>query len=419
MGHKGFALPAALGLKRLHIGVVDGTHNIARLGAHPEQLFGAGVAFGTRELDHEVLGEQVITNVFVARVWVDEDVREGRRGVGDVGRSRTLVEDGPNQRVGQGRRGVLIVCGLFVNARIGAALSRVDRRLIGLVVDEEDRHTGESSIQLAQPLVDALQNRGDLLRDNQHGAGRREPVGHRRFVEVFGFVGERDPVDADIHQLAIQASLRLVAQRVMDTRQDNDEPVADVGGTGSYCGEVRSLAGLNVPDDEPAALEGGAPDRSCLRDNAKRLLRHGRDLVVLPLRLALKERFVPRPVRPRRPVGPELELGLKGEGLRWLALHQSSPDSSFGTPTVSSTRRNSERAALASPSLSMARTSATNSGTWGVISTCSPPNPVLRSQGTLPATTITISPSTSPCAQLASSPSELVSLPSWPRQPRK
>ena len=136
--------------------------------------------------DDEMPREQVLLQRLVIGVGVDEDVGEGRRRVADIAAAMEQREQLADLAVDAGH----------LVARVG----RIDRGIVGLVVDQQHRLADHLRAlvdrMLLQPFQQVLQRAGVLLDHQDDGhvvlpdlAGVRRG---RRLVEIAQGVGQRD-----------------------------------------------------------------------------------------------------------------------------------------------------------------------------------------------------------------------------------
>lgn len=79
----------------------------------------------------------------------------------------------------------------------------------------------------------------------------KERVDVRGRPEKSLFVGETVPdIAVAFPELLVQTVLRLLPKSVMDSRQDDEHPVAGIRGLGDYSGEVGGLSTLDVTENE-------------------------------------------------------------------------------------------------------------------------------------------------------------------------
>ena len=214
----------------------------------------------------KVAREQVVVQQFVGRHRIDEDVGERSGREADVARPREQREQAPDCRVD--RRGLLRV------------LARVDRRVVRLVVDQQERQVDlllAVDIVGAQPARQTTQHALVLLRHHEHrladGIQRDLERRGRGLAEILLLRGEHDTrpaavkmADADqraVLQLAprkevaavetneggVEALLRLAPDVFQRPAEQDDHAVARICGLAQESRVGGGLAGLDVSHD--------------------------------------------------------------------------------------------------------------------------------------------------------------------------
>jgi hypothetical protein len=251
----------------------------------------------TVEGEDEVLREDVL-----GVVGIDEEVGERCGGVHDQLAAVEAAEELGDSPVDRGAVG-------------GTAwVPGVDRRQVGLVVDDQSGDVAELVPQRLEVRSELAQHREVLLDHDEAGVGRHEidrvveRLGPVRGVELHAtqpllepaviVVEERHALDArqvagkevlsvtdeavlepvlvigvvelicrrvgqapgeilDPDQLPVETSLSLRAQQLDRSGHDDHQPVTRIDGLGDDTGEVGRLAALDVPDDQALGLVAG------------------------------------------------------------------------------------------------------------------------------------------------------------------
>ncbi|MNL10491.1 hypothetical protein D3C87_1312910 [compost metagenome] len=140
-----------------------------------EDLCRAHITGGCRQVYDEGRREEVWTFLFGLSSFVNKNVCERRRGVSDIRRARESMQDLAGKTVDGGRLVLLVGRSVFPEY----LLSRIDRSVIGFVIDQEEwqpLHNPASVLILSicdmmpNPAEQALQNRLVFLDDEQPGA---------------------------------------------------------------------------------------------------------------------------------------------------------------------------------------------------------------------------------------------------------
>jgi hypothetical protein len=218
--------------------------------------------------------EQILLQRLVVGVRIDEDVGEGRGRVADIAAAVEQREQLADLAVDPGD--------------LVPGIGRVDRGVVGLVVDQQHRLADHLRAlvdgMLLQPFQQVLQRAGVLLDHQDDGhvvlpdlAGVR---GGRRLVEITQGVGQGDrelplieladpddllalrlvgmgqPPGVAADEAFVDPGLGLVAQVVVDARDHHDQAIACIGRLADQSGIVRGLAALDVAHDHAAAAPG-------------------------------------------------------------------------------------------------------------------------------------------------------------------
>ena len=147
-----------------------------RIFLDPKHLVRSGVIPRSRNPEDEVSREQVFAVLLAEAILVDEDVCERRSRVANVGALLEPVEEPSDQSVDRGWIEVWIGAAILVVGDVPG----VDRRVIGFVVNDEERHIGNNKparfgmtllLYERRPLDQISENRGILLDDQQYRIG--------------------------------------------------------------------------------------------------------------------------------------------------------------------------------------------------------------------------------------------------------
>jgi hypothetical protein len=119
----------------------EGPRRFPALGRDTEQFLRTRVAVRARQLNDEVLGEEVIPNVSIDSIRVDQDRGERRGGIRNIGGLRRPCQYGTDESIDFGGSLTVVAVIFVADSRVwGSVALRVDRGLIGFVVDEQNRH---------------------------------------------------------------------------------------------------------------------------------------------------------------------------------------------------------------------------------------------------------------------------------------
>ena len=201
--------------------LVDNAHEIRRI--HSEQQFRTDIIGRGGKVDDEAAREKVVRIADVFRLVMYQDVGERSGRVGDVARPGERVQQPAYLAVDSG----WIVFGID-GTGCSRGVSRVDARLVGLIVDHQEWGRSRAPSRLEEvrhPVVEVPEDARVLLHHEQDGFftyADTHSVGPRR-VEVAGRlpageeVGKRpavDLADADRPASADRVPRGLVAQEV-------------------------------------------------------------------------------------------------------------------------------------------------------------------------------------------------------------
>ena len=221
--------------------------------------------------DDEMARKQILPQRIVVGVGIDENVGEGRGGIANIA---AAVENRQKLADLAVDPGDLVAC-----------IGRVDRSVVGFIVDDQHRlfdHLRPLLDRvLLQPFQQVLQRAGVFLdhQNDRHvvlsdlaGVG-----GGGRLVEITQCVGQRnrkfalielphadkflalrlvdmgEPPSVSADEAFIDTGLCLVAQIVMDARDHHDKAIASVGRLADETRIILCFAALDVSDDHAAA----------------------------------------------------------------------------------------------------------------------------------------------------------------------
>ena len=244
----------------------------------PEDLGRADVIGRRMQVDDEGAGEEVRPVFLVVQSVWDEDVREGRGRVSDVGPLLEFHQERADQAIdGRG----ITLRGVF--SRLGKTAG-IHRGVVRLVVDHQH---GGLARPILQPVAKMLEDRLVLLHD-EDGGGNPELIdpqtfrhrlpeipgrlaarqGHDRQILVFG-LRQQSHADAlavilvreillgvEAEKPDVDAILCLGAEAVVHPCEDDDCRVTGIGRLTDQPVVVRRLAGLDVADDHAAPIPG-------------------------------------------------------------------------------------------------------------------------------------------------------------------
>ena len=225
-----------------------------------EYLLGTEIGCWSIQAIDEVAREKLFVHIIAIGIRIDEDIGERRCRISNIARLREQTQNAANHGIRPGRVQVLLV--------------RVDRCVVGLVVDQQHGHVGDAvfpfGVQLLQPFVQCSERRDVLLDDQDDRLAEvvdlPAALGRCVLVEVLVDVGEscrmrisRSETDANIAAILgiarsadeglIDALLCLPAQIVVNAGNDDDELVARIGCTCYQTRVVGRLSRLHMADD--------------------------------------------------------------------------------------------------------------------------------------------------------------------------
>ena len=296
---------------------------------------GADVIRWCRETDDEGIGEEVGTFRERSTLLVDEDVRKWCRRVADTGGTGEAVEDAAHETIDRRRFMLLVGHALLVERNF----PRVDACVIGLVVDQEKRQASDNGTsgfpvgrvgnKISDPaeqagqhclvLLDNEEPRALFRRDAEIAGNARTEITLLRtirgVIRSYALVGV-DLSHADgykgltvngtcpiAEECFIETQLRLGAQIVVQTRENDDDLVAGIRSLADQPAVVAGLARLDMPDNKPPAIPRTFAERVLdqREDGVGRAVEGidglGRELALQPLPIPLP--VSPVPLEPR------------------------------------------------------------------------------------------------------------------------
>src|SRR5580700_7237289 len=202
---------------------------------------------------------------------IDENVREWRGGVCDVGHARESSEQLPYEVVDLARRYLVldVIVSVAILVRERPVDAGVGRGLVGFVVDDQDGKVfARCRGDLLEPFDEPTKDGGVLLGDDESGLTARQKrcvhgAGREVALQLGG--GESDPARAlrrnrhatgfAADQLTVQPPLCLLSKLVVYTGENDEQAIASVGRLGDQGAVVGCLSTLNVADNQPPCVK--------------------------------------------------------------------------------------------------------------------------------------------------------------------